>query len=495
MIRVLALCLLLAAPASAQGLPDPNELVDQALQLAGQDDMDGAYQVLAAGVEQARRETGLSPDWGLVFAILADTVRNHRENPGYALRLTEEGLAIVRPAADQVPDIVNILSVSQSYALADLGRMDEAVAVAEAAEPALRAGLGDKVADDYLTEVAAWKAGRITETTGVSPMKLSERSRTEAEAALDDGDYARVLTLASQAVLPQDTGLPDGEVARNNADALRLAGRALFGLDRKSEALDALLQGSAWVMDTGWTDGGEPEWLIPRDGPDAMLADLFIWLAKTSMEYGPEDAGYRDLARQAIRVARSVVPPGDTAFTVGYLAMTLDMLEDRPDNAEAGLRQIAAEARAAGAEDFALLSEFYIQTVRAFRAETLEDLDSAALVAAAEAGLAEAAANPGSVIDPLFLHSETAAYLVLDQQSDLALAHARAALALRQQRMDAAGGDGLGGDAFRRNTRTLAETLMEAALQVDSRRPGARCAAEAGIGCGIIVETSANPKD
>lgn len=492
MIRALFLWLLLSLPAMAAELPDPGDVVDRALELGQKDDMEGAYEVLAEGLQAARNAGDLAPEWGIVFALMTDMVRNFRENPAYALMLAEEGLAVVAPNAGEAQDIIGILNTSRSYALADLGRLDEAVQVGRLTEPQLRANLGDKIADDYLAEIAAWEAGATTKESGVSPMALAGRSRTEALAAIEGGDYARALTLAAQAMLPEDTRLPLDEVRLSNADAMRLTGRALHGMGRKDEALDALLLGAAFALGSEWFDEEVPVWQVKVEGSEDQLTDLMIWLSRTLMEFGESDTLFLTLARRTADMADDLTPQGPTTFTTAYIRSSLAMTEGDSERALAELRTMAGRARAEGLEDYALLSEFYVQTQSAAAAATVEKIDTAALIVAAEAALAHAQANPASVIAPSFIAEETATFLAMTDEVDSTLDFARRAFRERADWLAASGSGGLGDDAYRRNTRQLAQTLLQAASRKDGTRPWAVCTGEAGVGCVIIVETAAN---
>lgn len=492
MIRVVLLCLALALPAAAAELPDPGAVIDRAMKLSAEDDMDGAYEALAEGLQAARNAGELAPDWGIVFAIMTDMVRNFRENPAYALMLAEEGLAVVAPNAGEAQDVIAILNVSRSYALADLGRTDEAAAIGRLAEPQLRANMGDQVADDYLAEIAAWEGGAATAENGVSPMVLAGRSRDEASAALDDSDYARALTLAAQAVLPPETGLARDAVLLNNADAMRLTGRALYAMGRKDEALDALLQAAAFALGSDWHEQDQPAFQVSITGSEAEMTDLLIWLSRILMESGAEDSLYLSLARRMADMADTVTPTGPTTFTTAYIRSSLAQSEGRTDAALAELRALAARARAAGMEDYALLSEFYVQTQSAAAAETGTGIDADGLIAAGAAAIAHARANPASIIDPGFVAGETASFLVMTDRSDAALDFARQGFQARLDWLAVSGSAGLGEEAFRQNTRKLAETLLQAASAKDGQRPGAICPKVDGVGCVIIVETAAN---
>lgn len=495
MIRALFFWMALASPLVAQDLSDPNVLVEETLRLGTADDMDGAYDLLARGLQAARTADALSPDWGIVFAMMVDMVRNWRENPAYALMLADEGLAVVAPNAAEAQDVIGILNVSRSYALADLGRLDEAVQVGRLAEPQLRRDFGDQIADDYLAEIATWEQGTTSKENGVSPMVMAERSRKDAEAALDQSDYPRALTLAAQAMLPQDSGLPAAEVLLSNADAMRLTGRALYGMGKRDQALDAFLVAGSLALGPDWYVQADPTWQVDVSAATEQMTDLMVWLARTLMDAAGGDAEYLALARRSADLADQLTPRGATRFTTAYMRSSLALAEGNPERARDELLAAAALARSEGQEDYALLAEFYVQTTAAAEAPTGDAIDTGALVAAADAAIDHARVNPGAIIDPGFVAGETAAFLVMTDRSDAALEFARQAFAARMAGLAASGGTGLGDEAWRQNTRSLAQTLLQAASRRDGEAPGANCPDVAGVGCVIIVENHGNAKD
>ena len=94
-----------------------------------------------------------------------------------------------------------MLEVARAYALADLGRFDDAVAAATLALPMLRAAFGDGTADDLAGNVAEWQAGRMS-ILNESALDLARKAIARAETAVDASDQAKVLAEASRAILP-----------------------------------------------------------------------------------------------------------------------------------------------------------------------------------------------------------------------------------------------------------------------------------------------------
>ena len=99
-----------------------------------------------------------------------------------------------------------MLEVARAYALADLGRFDDAVAAATLALPMLRAAFGDGTADDLAGNVAEWQAGRMS-ILNESALDLARKAIARAETAVDESDQATVLAEASRAILPPGDAL------------------------------------------------------------------------------------------------------------------------------------------------------------------------------------------------------------------------------------------------------------------------------------------------
>lgn len=161
-LRALCLTALLLATSASPALPrqlelpDPYQLIENLGPFMETGDMDGAWRHLDRGIREAKRLGPLSPDWALVFAMLADSIRNIGENPAYALQIVEEGLDLARSGGDRYTDEAAALEVSRAYILADLGRMTEAAEAATLALPSLRARFGEAA----LQPIVAFGPGR-----------------------------------------------------------------------------------------------------------------------------------------------------------------------------------------------------------------------------------------------------------------------------------------------------------------------------------------------
>ncbi|MBU2191018.1 MAG: hypothetical protein KJ796_06320, partial [Alphaproteobacteria bacterium] len=113
-------------PAAAEPL-DPFAIVDDAMaayQL--RQDYADTRAVLSKGLRDAGEQGALSPGFAVVYAIYSDTAR-FEGNASFALHLADEGLRLARTQEEVDREFENMLLVSRAYALAELGRYQEAV--------------------------------------------------------------------------------------------------------------------------------------------------------------------------------------------------------------------------------------------------------------------------------------------------------------------------------------------------------------------------------
>ena len=469
------------ATVQAQDVPleDPLVVLEESFALWQNGDLAAYEAYIGAALRRAREEDVLPPEWAFLFGTFSDYVRNEHRNSPYALRLAEEGLAYLSPNAASNPDLSALLQVSRVYALADLGRYEEAARSALMAEPLFRQTMGDEMADDLLATVAEWAAGRATVYNN-APADLAREALVQAETALNNGDYGLALTLAARATLPLDAGLEADEVRRINAAAAGRAGRALYWLGRKSEAFTLMRDAATSVAPEGWDEPqARLEMLSVDPGPDRQaLAELFFWLARAGLD------------TEALWIVPAALDRADALDdgTIGALPIVLtravwhDALFE-PEKAEALLTAAAEAAEAAGQDDQALLARYHV-AMRLYAATGAKP-DAAALIdltrRMAEKGEA------GSYYDPLHLQGETAAILVGSDHPEPTLEFARAALAGRVSELGASGDTALGRQGARTQMRGLAETLLWAAHELDSQSPGADCSRDAAAGRGCVI--------
>jgi len=474
---VLAVLVLLSPPGAAfsrqTDLPDPYDLIESLAPFMETSDMDGAWRHLDRSIRQAKRLGPLSPDWALVFAMLADSIRNIGENPAYALQIVEEGLDLARSGGIDFSDEAAALEVSRAYILADLGRFDEAVAAATLALPSLRARFGDQAADDLQGYARDWAKGDLT-IFNTSALTLARRALDEAEAAFDRGDHIGALTAAARADLPPSAGFDPDATAILRAEMRALTGRALFLMGRIPEARVALAEGVAAVLEPGWQEGA-PVWRFdPFQDPTtrARLTELFFWLARSVL-----DAERPDEASAALRIAETLNEKAEWRGTL--LLPQVQIAQARGDEAAADALLAVAEtdAEARGDSGFAALVRFFRATNQAAMAPTWEAVDVQRLLRVTEATLAAAAAA-NTAISPDFVRKEAAGFLAGAGAHQEALNLLRGADVLAPARTD----------QQRRDRRRLAEIHIGAAHAIASDMAEAFCPAEVpGMGCVVYA--------
>ncbi len=460
-------------PAGAQPLtmPDPYVVIDGLSPFMEAGDMEGAWRHLDRAIRDARRLGPLSPDWALVFAMLADSIRNIGENPAYALQIAEQGLDLARLGGADYANEAAALEVSRAYALADLGRMDEAVETATLALPALRATFGDQAADDLESYAKDWAEGDLT-IFNTSALVLARRALDEAEAAFETGDHIAALTAAARADLPEGAGFDPAETALLRAEALALSGRALFLMGRLPEAQATLDEAAAQLLHPGW-QAGEEHWRQPppQDPKSrARLTELFFWHSRGSVATGALVA-----AERALDVAERL--NDRAAWRVTLLLPQVQIAQARGDaaGADALLARAEAAARAQDDPDFATLMRFYRATNQAAMAATWDAVDVPSLLGATEAALAVAEARPSSSISGDFVRTEAAEFLAGTGAQEEALRLLRGITDDTPPRTE----------QERQERRRQAEIHIGAAHAIASRDPDAFCPDVAGLGCVI----------
>lgn len=475
----LILALWMAAPARAQEEPlkDPLVAMEESFALWKTEDLAAYREYMSATIRRARQEDRLSPEWAFIFGTYADFIRNEDRNSPYALRLAEEGLAYLAPNAAENPDLSALLQVTRVYALADLGRYEEAVANARVAEPLFRASMGDEMADDLMETVAAWARNEATVFNN-APAELARAEIRKAAEALDRGEYGAALTIAARASLPEASGLDPVEVARVNAAAAAKTGRALYWMGRQDEAFAVLRKAAGWVAGEDWPDHPEAPLPVDPQGEAQDIADLFFWLGRAGL-----DTDNLWAVLPALSLAERLDPGGLGPLPVAYARATLyDALAD-PAQAEAEFARAVDVAQAGGKADEVLMSRYYLALRR--YANTGADSEAEVLIALTRQMVREG--DGSSWFDPLHVQAETAQMLLETRFKAEALAFSRAALAGRLDSLAASTDTSLGREGRRAQTRRLVETLLQTAHQIDSDSPGADCSRPADQGFGCII--------
>ena len=315
--------------------------------------------VLSEALREAPHDGVLHPDFGLVYAVYADTAR-FEGNPSFALQLADEGLALINSAPDVDDEMRNALIVSRAYALGDLGRYDEAVEEATIAALWLEQRFGADARAGLEAEIKGWqaKAGG-DELPSVAQIAVDLLQR--AETTLNAGDSGTAIALASRAMLPATSALSRGAQRMVNAWARSVIGAA-FGIEgRHREAVVTLREAVDLLASEPW-DGRSMIKLDP-DGitelSDKVMWDVFIRLGASALSV--EDLELADAALGNI-ADRAATPQGQYSLLVqraGILMRSGDFV-----GVEALLREGEAAAEAAGNLEYAALARFYASVVR-----------------------------------------------------------------------------------------------------------------------------------
>jgi tetratricopeptide (TPR) repeat protein len=485
-LAALMLSAVLALPVAGQGLPPGADPADPYAWLDSMPDMsqnfDATLVHLNDAIAQGRAAGFPNPDWGVLFAMLADLYRNDRGNAAYALRMAEEGLETMARWGPEGDEVRAVLNVSMAYSLADLGRYAEAVAAARAGLPFYRSAFGDDAAATLTSEIADWEKG-LPVAANTSPLEEARAALVRAGEAVDRGEFGSALIFASRTVLPEGTGLDPAELRRLTAESALITGRALFSLGRLDEALEVMRRGTDAALDRGAsTTAGHPVWRQEPGVGRRRIEALLFWYGRTAMELGLlDEAGW------AYGMADAVTARPEDRLTLMLAQVRLMQLQGDEEGSVEVLRRGAEEARARGDELAARRAEFYMATSRLRSGATDETL--AGLAAAIEAIL-PLLPGESSRWERAF-HLATGAEMMVGYvgYNATALDFARRALderaALLRESRDSEGGV----DQLARETTDLVGIYLQAAAIEAARLPGAQCPDEGATGCTLIVST------
>ena len=416
----------LALPLRAEPLRDFDTVMAALDVPLSQGDMGAAFVLLSRALRDARVGGWLTPDWAIFFAMQADFARLDRGNPAYALQLTEDGLELIAGNPAQV-DFSTALNVSRAYALADLGRFDEAARAARLALPDFRRAFGGADADDLAARADLWAKGELTDYN-TAATDLSRQALERAYAASAEGAHGRAILLAAGAVLPLDTDLPEAEVRSIDFEAEILIADSLARMGRIGDSVRASRRALNHLTRQPWAPGQPIEWW-QADWADAEARVIFTSLSELALR--AVNAGETELGTAALREAASFAADSEAR---GLLLVLQASLAFRGGDAEAALGLIAeSRAVAVAADDHPVMamSDFYSAIVQA--RQTLGDdrpVDPAPLIAATEAALTLGAQQGG--IDRQLVLADAARVLSETDAYDTALRYAREALRTRQ---------------------------------------------------------------
>ena len=375
---------------------DPAEVVTRAFEQFGKNGSNAEMRAILSGaLREARQEEALDASFGILYAMYADIAR-FEGNPSFALQLCEQGLDLVLGAETPDGNVRNALLVSRAYALAELGRYQEAVEAARIQILWMANEFGQKHADGLERETEEWAkraAASDADYKLPSVADLSLKLATEARDAVNSGDTGKALVLASRALVPPGTGLSDKAVRLLNASAHAIAGVAYAHESRHDTASVAFRRAVELIVDAPWDGKGKPSLdasLLDEAGRD-LAWELFSNLASSAsfLDDNHFVGAMLDVAGEFAdnpgrRVALLLQRAGFAFRTKDYAAAETVFLDG------------AADARASGDEKNALLAEFYVAIARLFKADDTSARPALAeLKAAAEAAAVAQLATPG----------------------------------------------------------------------------------------------------
>ncbi len=362
---------LLAFPASGRAHHiDPAQIVTRAFELFGKNGSNAEMRAILSGaLREARQEDALDPSFGIVYAMYADIAR-FEGNPSFALQLCEQGLDLVLGADTPDGNVRNALLVSRAYALAELGRYEEAIEAARIQVIWMANEFGQESADGLEGETREWAKRAVASDADYrlpAVADLSVKLTDEAREAVNSGDTAKALVLASRALVPTGTGLSEHAVRLLNATAQTVSGVAYSHESRHDKALVAFRRAVDLIVAEPWDGEGKPRL-------DASLLADHTW---------------RDLAWELFSNLASSASFGEDNEFVGNMLDVAGEFADQPGRrvtlllqragfafrtrdygaAEKVFRDAAEDSRASGDEKNALLAEFYVAIARLFQAD------------------------------------------------------------------------------------------------------------------------------
>ena len=419
---------------------------------------DEIYRHLTQTIRASRAVGKADPDFAIFYAMLADHLRNAESNPVYALQVADEGLELIAGNPEQA-DFETVLKVSRSYALADLGRLQEAYEQAQMILPAYAAAFDQELAQSYAADAAHWGQGALSEFN-TAATDIARKIVDDAYAFLDDQAYGRVLSSVASARLPMGTGLPEGDVRAINTEAEMLTARALAELGRHRDAANAWLRALGYMTATPWDMQGEIAWWGTgvAQGPHRGVAFTILQgLATSAGTLGiasvertalaraqPLAGNARDLYSLQIRQARLALADKDTVATLALLEQAADTAQDAGNTLD--LR----------------VAEFYLAIVRAQGIEKeTGSIPAENIIRATEAAVDQY--NIALVSGQDFVLESAAQALVRSKAIDVALGYARRAVDLRRADLAQRRDSGFGREQARRTARSTVELFLLAA--------------------------------
>jgi len=463
-----SLCMTLAMsmwlqPAAAHHV-DPYEVIDRAFSAYKErEDYSEVRAVFSAALRDAPHSGKLDPEFALLYALYSDSTR-YDGNPSFALLLAEEGLALANSVAEPDIEVRNTLIISRAYALADLGRYEEAAKDATLASVWLEKRFGEQARADLESEVKKWTT-MIDGADLPSVAELAIELLEKADDALVAGDTGTAISLASRALLPDASGLSNGAVRLVNAWVKSVVGAAYGVEGRHYPAAVTLLDAVNLLSAEPWNgrDIITVHQDIGTELSERIVWDVFIRLAASAVFIDE-----LEIAEAALLNVEPYATTPEARYSL--LVQRASVLMQSKDYAavEKVFHDSEEAAIAAGNEENALLARFYALTMKV---RQQDEPDAASVEAMLQAAMqaAEAARNSIAQVEYI-LTTATRLAVNLALAYDQTLTVSRAAYAAFLERQASMATYEAGQEAARRDRRRFLETHVGLLYEI-SKKP------------------------
>lgn len=457
----MAVASLLVGPAGSAAAHhiDPFEVAQE---IYGKFKNGGSYPETRAMFSRALRDAAhdgrLDADFGIVYAMYSDLTR-YDGNPAFALQLADEGLALLVNAPQPDDDMKNSLLVSRAYALAELGRYQEAIDSVTITAVWMGERFGAKQRAD-LEEMAKEWAAAAADSGGArlpSAVQLSVDLLNKAQDAYDRQDTQAAIMLASRGMLPEGTNLEKASVSFQNARAQMILGTAYAFEGRGGLAMTALRRAADLLAGEPW-DGSSKARLLAAVRENRSTWNV-PWSVFSQIAGLASAAGRIDLSAAALDTAEEFAIGPDDRFLLLSQRAALALGRDDFAGAQKTFADAEAQALASGDARNAALSRFYSAVARL----QAGDGDPAGPEGEAVLKAATAYADlPDAALQNAEYGLTTAVRMVVDKTGSTAVAmpYARRAFEVFRQRQQAYANYGAAQESGRRASRRFLEVFI-----------------------------------
>lgn len=460
-LLLIAALALSTVPASAHHI-DPYELAEKAAKAyEANDSYPEVRAMFSQALRDARHDGKLDPGFAIVYAMYADLTRFDGD-ASFALQLADESIALTLTENPPDENMRNSLLVSRAYALADLGRYQEAVE--SVAITAL--WMGERFGDKARTELEATAKG-WAEQAGVSSgvdtklppaVDLATDLLEQAQEALTMRDTRTALMLSSRALLPAGTGMRRIDVDYLNARGHLVMGVAYFQEGRHGLAIVALRRAADLLSVEPW-DGKSKALLRPEVLNDEK-SSTNAWHVFSYMSTVAQALNDWDLVAAAVDSSEQFANMPSRRFSLLSQRSTIAFQARNYAEAEAIMRRSEVAAVESGDALNAALARMYVGIVRLAAASGTPSAsaEGAELVRLAEAAVTAA----GDDLQMREFILATATKMAVQTQSSNAtvLPLARHGFETFRDRQKAMAGYDAGQQASRRDRRQFLEMLI-----------------------------------